>query len=201
MINVERQRGETKYGGVRHGSGRFMTPQIWRLLESPIGELNWSRIAYRLAWSNGCDRPEENIQKRGAEINAKGDGRNNFLFGLIKSSAKQCVDKRLYNQLTYGWEKVPEGRKFEYDHVPVSYSEKRIRRGFACDNAYDVTTTFWKEFEEKRKAEGSDPSAILVTLLDAMDEAIVGSTSSVALRQNFLQRSAQMFAIPLIKGR
>lgn len=186
MKTRERQRGEARYGGVRHGSGKFMTPQIWRRL--PLGSFrgDWDGIAIRAAWPNGCGKPGENIQKNGPKENAKGDSRNNFLYGLIKDRARRS-NRGLFNTLVYGWESIGDA-PYEQKHVPASYRKSGIRRGLACDAQYEITSLFWKTYDSF----GVQSQNFRLRLLSALESAVDNSVSVQDLKREFRKKAVRL---------
>lgn len=143
------QGSEFRYGS-EFGSGQVITDYVWRLLTSYARNKSpfvARKLAYALAWANGCRQPRKNIEENGAWVNASGDARNNFLFGEIVRLASQKKDKTLFAELISGYEQLPQDQHIEIERVPDYVKVTRAVFGFAQSAPYEVTSMFWKRVD------------------------------------------------------
>ena len=187
--------GETHFGAP-FGSGRLVTPDVWAIIEklhppngSEIGPEEREALGHELAkaeaWLNGCSRPERNIGENGAMNNARGDGRNNFLFGCMADRAQSKPSWLLYYDIVFGYEAVHGDESFEFDNVPCSYKHG-VRTGFARDLPYEIIHSFWKEFDRKKNGDRQHDQQMFCGFLESLEMAKDGITT---ITTTSLQRS------------
>lgn len=188
---------ETRYGG-GFAEGRVLTNYVWELVKELHPEDGkavtqkdklalWEKIAYAEAWYNGCNQAEPNIKKNGAETNALGDARNNFLFEYIVVGAMQKDNSRLSRDLQFGSETIPIDTPIDTANVPKAYIPGKRRYEFARDDGYSITTTFWKRLHEPTQDKFGHwavaPHVMAPVLFSRLDAAIERSNSLAELKR------------------
>lgn len=175
--------------GAGFGSGRLVTPEVWEVISLltrlPEGHRRGAEhiLAFMQAWSNGCNRPEYNIQKNkgGALGNAYGDGRNNFLYGYIRALAKRksiSGASDLYHNIESGEEVIPEHTPIEEDHVPIIYRNGGLRSGFARSLPFEITSGIWNLVDATKESEKPN---VFCDLLGDLEKGVAESDSLSAL--------------------